>query len=110
MAKKKSKGVSTLSLVLVLVMIVGAALAFTGLFIDWTTRKTGSDLIGASAESGKTLQDSADSNAAAAKFDGEVKYFVVTNMFAWIAAAAVAVAAVLVAIAAVLVATSPVSV
>ena len=95
MAKKKSKGVSTLSLVLVLVMIVGAALAFTGLFIDWTTTKTGSDLIGASAESGKTLQDWADSNAAAAKFDGEVKYFVVTNMFAWIAAAAVAVAAVL---------------
>lgn len=95
MAKKKKKGITTLSLVLVLVMVVGAALAFTGLFLDWTNTTTGSDLIGASADSKMTLQDWADSNDAAAKLDGEVKYFVVTNMFAWITAAAVAAAAVL---------------
>lgn len=93
--RKKSKGMSTLSLVLVLVMIVGAALAFTGLFIDWTTTKTGSDLVGASGSSSDTLQDWAELHDAAVKLDGEVKYFVVTNMFAWIAAAAVAAAAVL---------------
>ena len=95
MAKKKKKGITTLSLVLVLVMIVGAALAFTGLFLDWTITETGSELIGASADSKMTLQDWADSNEAAAKLDSEVKYFVVTNLFAWITAAAVAVAAVL---------------
>lgn len=95
MAKKAKKGISTLSLVLVLVMIVGTALAFTGLFLDWTTTKAGSELIGVSTDSSMTLQDWADSNDAAAKLDGEVKYFVVTNMFAWIAAAAVAAAAVL---------------
>lgn len=95
MAKKKKKGITTLSLVLVLVMIVGAALAFTGLFLDWTNTETGSELIGASADSKMTLQDWADSNEAAAKLDSEVKYFVVTNLFAWITAAAVAVAAVL---------------
>lgn len=88
MAKKKKKGVSVLSLVLVLVMIVGAALAFTGLFLDWTTSKT--NVVIGSVESNATLQDWAE-----IKLDGEVKYFVVTNMFAWIAAAAVAVAAVL---------------
>ena len=95
MAKKKKKGISTLSLVLVLIMIVGAALAFTGLFLDWTTTEVGSDLVEASSSSSDTLQDWADANDAAAKLDGEVKYFVVTNMFAWIAAAAVAAAAVL---------------
>ena len=93
MAKKKKKGVSVLSLVLVLVMIVGAALAFTGLFLDWTTSKT--NVVIGSVESNATLQDWAEMQDSAVKLDGEVKYFVVTNMFAWIAAAAVAVAAVL---------------
>lgn len=93
--KKKSKGVSTVSLVLVLVMIVGAALAFTGLFLDWTTTKVESEFIGASTDSSMTLQDWADTNETATKLDSEVKYFVVTNLFAWITAAAVAAAAVL---------------
>lgn len=93
--KKKSKGISTTALVLVLVMVVGAALAFTGLFLDWTTTKVESELVGASSDSASTLQDWADLNESANKLDGEVKYFVVTNMFAWIAAAAVAAAAVL---------------
>lgn len=95
MAKKKKKGISTVSLVLVLLMIVGAALAFTGLFLDWTTTKVESEFIGASTDSSMTLQDWADTNDAAAKIDSEVKYFVVTQLFAWVAAAAVAVAAVL---------------
>lgn len=95
MAKRKKKGISTVSLVLVLVMIVGVALAFSGLFIDWTTTKTETGIIDASTESAWTLQDWADTNEAAAKLDGEVEYFVLTNIFAWIAAAAVAVAAVL---------------
>ncbi len=93
--KRKSKGMSTVSLVLVLVMIVGAALAFTGLFLDWTNTETKSDLIGASTDSTMTLQDWTELNENANKLDSEVKYFVVTNMFAWIAAAAVAAAAVL---------------
>lgn len=96
MAKKKSKkGISTVSLVLVLVMIVGAALAFTGIFLDWTTTKVESNIIGASTQSSSTLQDWADTNETANKVDSEVKYFVVTNLFSWIAAAAVAAAAVL---------------
>ena len=86
--KKKSKGISTTALVLVLIMVVGAALAFTGLFLDWTTTKVESEFVGASSDSASTLQDWADLNESANKLDGEVKYFVVTNMFAWIAAAA----------------------
>lgn len=91
--KKKKKGMSTISLVLILVMIVGVALAFTGLFLDWTTSTT--NLVVGSVESSATLQDWADMHEAAVRYDGEVKYFVLTNMFAWIAAAAVAAAAVL---------------
>ena len=90
--KKKKKGMSTISLVLVFVMIVGVALAFTGLFLDWTTSTT---KIGLSVESSTTLQDWADGHELATEFGGEIKYFVLTNMFAWITAAAVAVAAVL---------------
>lgn len=90
--RKKSKGISTLSLILVLVMIVGAALAFTGLFLDWTTSTT---KIGVTIESNSTLQDWADINESLNKIDSEVKYFVMTNLFAWISAAAVAAAAVL---------------
>lgn len=97
MAKRKKKGISTVSLVLVFVMIVGVALAFSGLFIDWTTSKTDVDAVvtEVSSESRWTLQDWADANEAAVKVDGEVEYFVLVNMFAWITAAAVAVAAVL---------------
>lgn len=91
--RKKSKGISTLSLILVLVMIVGAALAFTGLFLDWTTSTT--NVIVGSLESNSTLQDWADLNESMNKLDSEVKYFVMTNLFAWISAAAVAAAAVL---------------
>lgn len=91
--RKKSKGINTLSLILVLVMIVGAALAFTGLFLDWTTSTT--NVIVGSVESNSTLQDWADINESMNKLDGEVKYFVMTNLFAWISAAAVAAAAVL---------------
>ena len=90
--KKKKKGMSTISLVLVFVMIVGVALAFTGLFLDWTTSTT---KIGLSVESSTTLQDWADRHEFVTEFGGEIKYFVLTNMFAWISAAAVAVAAVL---------------
>lgn len=90
MAKKKKKGVSTLSLVLVFVMIVGVALAFSGLFIDWTTTKVGSDLIGASTDGSSTLQDWASLNE-----NTEVEYFMLANVFAWVAAAAVAAATVL---------------
>lgn len=88
MAKKKKKGITTLSLVLVLVMIVGAALSFTGLFLDWTsTDGTG---LGALVSGKITLQEWADINDTA-----EVEYFMLTNIFAWITAAATAVAAVL---------------
>ena len=91
--RKKSKGISTLSLILVLVMIVGAALAFTGLFLDWTTSTT--NVIVGSVENNSTLQDWADRHELAPEFGGEIKYFVMTNLFAWISAAAVAAAAVL---------------
>ena len=94
MAKKRknSKGISLISLVVVLFVIVGAALAFTGLFLDWTQSET---KLGITIESSMTLEDWSEMNDNAGVFDGEVKYFALTNTFAWIAAAAVAAAAVL---------------
>ena len=84
--RKKSKGISLISLVVVLFVIVGAALAFTGLFLDWTQSET---KLGITIESSMTLEDWSEMNDNAGVFDGEVKYFALTNTFAWIAAAAV---------------------
>lgn len=94
--RKKSKGISLISLVVVLFVIVGAALAFTGLFLDWTAVYTESELVDKSSVDGKmTLEDWSEANDLKGELGGEVKYFTVTNLFAWVAAAAVAAAAVL---------------
>lgn len=94
--RKKSKGISVVSLVIVLFIVVGAALAFTGLFLDWTAIYTESEIIDKSSVDGEmTLEDWAETNDLKGELGGEVKYFTVTNLFAWVAAAAVAAAAVL---------------
>ena len=90
MAKKrrKSKGISTTALIVLLIMVVGTALAFTGLFLDWTVLQSSSEYFeGKDTSFNQTLSEWGT--------DSDVEYLIPTNIFAWTAAVAVALALVL---------------
>lgn len=96
MAKKKKKaGMSVIGLVMLVIVLAGTALSFTGLFLDWVTVKgeVAGGIIG--AESTNTLTDLQEVHENLQKLDEELKYFLATDILAWVTAAAIAVAAVM---------------
>lgn len=83
MAKRKAKKrISTLTIVMLVVALVGAALAVVGLFTDWTHQQGEAlgGLIEGKTES-MTLEDWAEMN----DWENPPEYSLVMQLFAWIA-------------------------
>ena len=83
MAKKKAKKrISTLTIVMLVVALVGAALAVVGLFTDWTHQQ--SEVLGERLEyetESMTLEDCAKMN----DWENPPEYSLAMQLFAWIA-------------------------
>lgn len=81
MAKRKAKKkLSTLTVVMLAVALVGAAIAITGLFLEWTNYKIDS-VFGQAQTDGMTLEDWAQMN----DWDQPPEYSIVMQLFAWVA-------------------------
>ena len=83
MAKRKAKKrISTLTIVMLVVALVGAALAVVGLFTDWTHQQ--SEVLGERLEyetESMTLEDWAEMN----DWENPPEYSLVMQLFAWVA-------------------------